>query len=59
VIPLSIALAMATTGSPPAPPTPWRLVDVQTLHVGVRPAALVTRDEVAVGITVQVSGNVL
>jgi hypothetical protein len=59
VIPLSIAIAMASVTAPPATPAPWRPVNLPMLHVGVRPAALVARGEVAIGVTVQVSGNVL
>lgn len=54
---IMLALALAGPPAPPAPPDPqpWRLVSEAGLHVGARPAALVSVDEVGVGLTIQVS----
>ena len=54
-----LALALAFAIAPRAPPDPpvWRLVNRPELHIGARPAALVTSDgpEIAVGASVQVT----
>lgn len=54
---IALALALSLAGGPPAPslPAAWRLIDRPELHIGVRPAVLVRGDEVALGVTVQVS----
>jgi hypothetical protein len=55
-----LALSLALSTSPaPQPPSPWRVYASASLHVGVRPVALVSRDELAAGVTVQVSARVL
>lgn len=57
---LSLSLALALSGAPaPSGPAPWRLVTTPSLHVGLRPAVLVTPDEVAAGVTIQVTVNAL
>jgi len=51
-----LALWLALQAGPAAPPepAPWRVYASERLHVGVRPAMLMTPDESAVGVTVQV-----
>jgi hypothetical protein len=58
---LALALALAVSAPPPPSPAVWRLVDRPELHVGVRPAVLVTNDgpELAGGLTLQVTAFVL
>lgn len=54
------ALALALGASPPAPPpTPLRVVQTPFIHVGVRPAAIVSSEERGAGVTVQVTLPVL
>ncbi len=53
MIPLWLALTLAPP--PPAAPAPLRVYESETVHVGVRPAWLLTPEEVGVGITIQVS----
>lgn len=57
VIALAVALAFAgPTAPPPAlDPQPWRLVSEAGVHVGARPAVLVSPEEVGAGFTLQVS----
>lgn len=43
---------------PPALPGPWRVIDELGLHVGARPALLLSTYETAFGFTVQVTGFV-
>lgn len=43
----------------PMSPAPWRLVTSPAVHVGVRPAALVSPEERAAAATIQVTLNVL
>lgn len=51
-----LALLWVLSGPPPAPSVqPWRLVTTPWLHVGVRPAVLVSPDEWALGMTVQIT----
>lgn len=67
--PLSIALALFLSSPPPPSPSPsnggggWmitgRLVDERELHLGVRPAVFYDGSEIDVGVTVQLSINVL
>jgi hypothetical protein len=56
---LALGLALQATSAfaapPPALPPPIRLVATARLHVGIRPAALASPLERAVGLTVQVS----
>jgi hypothetical protein len=40
---------------PPSLPAPWRVVEEQGLHVGVRPAAVLSTYETAFGATLQIS----
>lgn len=55
-----LALAIALGAAPPPPaPAPWRVVATEDVHVGVRPAALVSTDELGIGVTVQVTARVL
>jgi hypothetical protein len=55
-----LALSLALSTSPaPQPPAPWRVYVSTSLHVGVRPAALVSTGELAAGVTVQLSAKVL
>lgn len=61
---IALALSLGTGSAPPlAPASGWaqtgRLIDRPDLHLGVRPAAYVSQDEIDVGVTVQVSLNVL
>jgi hypothetical protein len=54
-----MALMLALAAASPAPPSlpVWRVVDRPGLHIGARPALLVTNDgpETAAGATVQVT----
>jgi hypothetical protein len=53
---LVLALALAAV-SPPSPPN-WyggRIYTSASVHVGMRPAVLVSAEELAAGVTVQVS----
>jgi hypothetical protein len=56
-----LALLVALQGLPPAPPpsTGWlstgRLIDTPGVHLGIRPAIDVTREDWAFGVTVQAS----
>ena len=58
-----LALVLALAVSDPQPPTlpVWRLVDKPNLHVGMRPAVLVTNDgpEIAGVMTIQVTIHIL
>lgn len=52
-----IALLLALQG-PPAPAPPWaggRILSLTGLHVGARPALYMSPDEIAAGLTVQIS----
>jgi hypothetical protein len=55
---MTTLLVLQALQGPPPPAPPWfggRIVTLTNFHVGVRPAAFVSRDEYAVGLTVQVS----
>jgi hypothetical protein len=56
---IALAVALALAGPPAPPPTldpqPWRIVSAPSVHVGARPAVLVTPEEVGAGFTLQVS----
>lgn len=56
-----LALSLWLAAHHPAPPDPpvWRLVDRPDLHVGVRPAAILSSEERGAGVTVQVTLPVL
>ena len=59
---MMFALLLAIQASTPAPAPPWyggRLISTRALHLGIRPAIYVDRDETAVGFTVQLSCNAL
>lgn len=55
----SLALAFAVSTAPLSPPPlPWaggRIFTSSALHVGMRPAAMIAPDELALGFTVQVT----
>jgi hypothetical protein len=53
---MALMLALAASAPPPSLPV-WRVVDRPGLHVGARPALLITNDgpELAAGATVQVT----
>ena len=51
---LALSVALAASQPPPVA-APWRIYASDRVHVGVRPAALVSPDELAIGITLQIS----
>jgi hypothetical protein len=57
-----IAMLLAMSASPP--PMPWygtagRILTTPTLHLGIRPAVHVDRNEFAAGLTLQITTHVL
>ena len=51
---IAVALSIALQHTAPTP-QPWRLVNLPWLHIGLRPAVAISRDEVAMGATIQVT----
>jgi hypothetical protein len=51
---LALWLALQAGPARPPEPAPWRVYTSEGVHVGVRPAMLLTPGERAVGLTVQV-----
>jgi hypothetical protein len=55
MISLLVALTLATAPAAPPPPIPWRVIDRPGLHLGVRPALEVDHEELAAGVTLQLT----
>lgn len=56
---LAVAIALSLAQPHVQAPPPVRIVDTPDVHVGVRPAIIVSPEEAAAGITVRVTIDVL